>query len=266
MHPRRLLDPRLRLRPRRLALAAGADRRASSTPPGASAGGDFSTQVPDRGQRRVRRARARSSTRWPRQLEARLEELRRERARLQDAMRRIGEAVASNLDRDALLEIVVRTAVDGVGADGGPRDAARERAGRALSSARPRATSRAFRDGHPRRRGAALRVGQAGARRERRRPRALAHPLRARGRAERVLGLVSVARAGAAVLADERELFHYLAGQAARVDRERRPARDRPAPGGHRRADRPLQPPPLPGGVMAGGRARAALRAAARAW
>ena len=43
-----------------------------------------------------------------------------ERARLR-VDRRIGETFASNLDRDALLEIVVRTAVDGVGADGGPR-------------------------------------------------------------------------------------------------------------------------------------------------
>ena len=56
-----------------------------------------------------------------RQLEERLEELNQERARLQDAMRRIGETFASNLDREGLLEIVVRTAVDGVGGRRRPR-------------------------------------------------------------------------------------------------------------------------------------------------
>src|ERR687885_346263 len=53
------------------------------------------------------------------QLQERLEELSRERARLQEAMRRIGETFASNLDREGLLEIVVKTAVDGVGAEAG---------------------------------------------------------------------------------------------------------------------------------------------------
>ena len=53
------------------------------------------------------------------ELERRLAELTQERGRVQDSMRRLGEAVASNLDRDALLELVVRTAVDGVGADAG---------------------------------------------------------------------------------------------------------------------------------------------------
>src|SRR5437764_2681393 len=46
-------------------------------------------------------------------------QLREERTRVERSMRRLGEAVASNLDRDALLGIVVETAVDGVGADGG---------------------------------------------------------------------------------------------------------------------------------------------------
>ena len=52
-------------------------------------------------------------------LEDRLEELNQERAGLQMAMRRIGETFASNLDREALLEIVVGTAVDGIKADAG---------------------------------------------------------------------------------------------------------------------------------------------------
>ena len=54
-----------------------------------------------------------------RELERRLVELTQERGRVQDSMRRLGEAVGANLDRDALLELVLRTAVDGVGADAG---------------------------------------------------------------------------------------------------------------------------------------------------
>jgi diguanylate cyclase (GGDEF)-like protein len=53
------------------------------------------------------------------QLEARLAELREQRTRLESALRRVGETFASNLDRDALLEIALRTAVDGVGAQAG---------------------------------------------------------------------------------------------------------------------------------------------------
>ena len=51
-----------------------------------------------------------------RQLEARLDDLRRERGRLQEAIRRVGESFARGLDRVGVLEIVVQTAVDGVGA------------------------------------------------------------------------------------------------------------------------------------------------------
>ena len=54
-----------------------------------------------------------------RQLEARLEELQLERARLQETVRRVGESLGKGLDRDALLGIVVQTAVDGVGAECG---------------------------------------------------------------------------------------------------------------------------------------------------
>ena len=59
-----------------------------------------------------------------------------ERTRLQETVRRVGESIGKGLDRDALLGIVVQTAVDGVGAecgrvlmrdgaDGEPAEAAR---------------------------------------------------------------------------------------------------------------------------------------------
>jgi diguanylate cyclase (GGDEF)-like protein len=48
------------------------------------------------------------------QLEQRLEELQQERARLRESIHRIGQTFASNLDRPALLELALHTAVDAV--------------------------------------------------------------------------------------------------------------------------------------------------------
>ena len=80
--------------------------------------GDFSAKVPIRGRDEFA-ALGQEFNKMSSQLEAQLGELREQRARLERTMRRIGEASAANLDRDALLEIVARTAVEGVEADGG---------------------------------------------------------------------------------------------------------------------------------------------------
>ena len=80
--------------------------------------GDFSAQVPTAGRDEFA-ALGEEFNKMSGELERRLAELTQERGRVQSSMRRLGEAVASNLDRDALLELVVRTAVDGVGADAG---------------------------------------------------------------------------------------------------------------------------------------------------
>jgi len=53
------------------------------------------------------------------QLATRLEELSQEQARLREAIRRIGQSFASNLDRPALLELALKTAVDAVQASAG---------------------------------------------------------------------------------------------------------------------------------------------------
>jgi diguanylate cyclase (GGDEF)-like protein len=53
------------------------------------------------------------------ELSRRLDELSRERARLREAIRRIGHTFASSLDRPALLEVALKTAVDAVQASGG---------------------------------------------------------------------------------------------------------------------------------------------------
>ena len=53
------------------------------------------------------------------ELSRRMDELSRERARLREAIRRIGHTFASSLDRPALLELALTTAVDAVQASGG---------------------------------------------------------------------------------------------------------------------------------------------------
>jgi diguanylate cyclase (GGDEF)-like protein len=54
-----------------------------------------------------------------RQLQGRLDDLEQERARFRASIRRIGEAFASGLDRGALLELALRTAMDATHADRG---------------------------------------------------------------------------------------------------------------------------------------------------
>lgn len=172
--------------------------------------GDFSSKIPTSGADQFAQLGDEFNN-MSEQLEQRLEELSQERVRLELSLRRIGETFASNLDRDALLEIVVRTAVDAVAAQGG----------QAFMDGRPLTAV-----GAPTRPAAAadeverlvLRTGQPafadveGAH-------ALAHPLRqgpaAGPEADAIAGAICVWRVGKPFSNRERELFHYLAGQAA---------------------------------------------------
>jgi diguanylate cyclase (GGDEF)-like protein len=176
--------------------------------------GDFTAKVPIYGNDELA-ALGQEFNLMSGQLERRLEELRAEQGRLNQAMRRIGETFASNLDRNALLEIVLRTALDGTGAEGG-RAAVRDATGTpsilarvgeadALGTALAAAESESLRGGYP---GEANIDGAA----------ALAHPLWSSSDGDgppRVSGAVSVARRGGRFTEPERELFHYLAGQAS---------------------------------------------------
>jgi diguanylate cyclase (GGDEF)-like protein len=174
-------------------------------------GGKFDTKIPTVGKDEFAALGEEFNT-MAAQLEARLEELREERTRVERSMRRLGEAVASNLDRDALLGIVVETAVDGVGAAGG-RAAARtpdgtlsERvsSGRlmGLEAALGAAEQQAAATGEV----AEVNEGPASA---------LAHPLHGSDGGTEVLGVVSVGRMGRTFTPADRELFSYLAAQAA---------------------------------------------------
>jgi diguanylate cyclase (GGDEF)-like protein len=175
--------------------------------------GDFTVEVPTEGHDEFA-ALGEEFNKMSRQLEERLEELNQERGRLQDAMRRIGETFAANLDREGLLEIVVKTAVDGVGADAG-RASVRPNASApleqvaitgsvdGLEEAVRAAEAKVLETGEP---CEATVDGVA----------ALSHPMRRGDDVHaRVSGVVSVARRDRLFSVAERELFHYLAEQAA---------------------------------------------------
>jgi diguanylate cyclase (GGDEF)-like protein len=173
--------------------------------------GDFTAEVPTTGHDEFA-ALGEEFNKMSRQLAERLDELNQERGRLEEAMRRIGQTFASNLDRERLLDIVVQTAVDGVAAEAGRasvRPNARAplepvaRAGDvdALEEAVGVAEARVLETGVP----SEITVDGISA---------LSHPLR-RGDEPpgRVSGVVSVARRRP-FTSPERNLFHYLAEQA----------------------------------------------------
>ena len=174
--------------------------------------GDFSAKAPTVGHDEFAQL-GEEFNKMSRQLEARLEDLRKERIRVEGSMRRVGEAVASNLNRDALLRLVVSTAVEGVGADAGrvsvwsPARIALEELARVgnMNGLEPTVQSveaEALRSGNP----SEAKLGTASA---------IAHPLRAREGDAAVVGVVSIGRSGRNFTPADRDLLHYLAGQAS---------------------------------------------------
>lgn len=174
--------------------------------------GDFSAaaQIPATGHDEFAKL-GRAFIGMARQLDQRVDQLERERERVQSSLLRLGKAFAANLDRDTLVELVVESAVDGLTAD----------AGRALMPSGP--------DGSPETRGSfgavldswdvlgeverrALATG-ASASAEVGGLHAIAEPMQVE-RGDGPLGVISVARARA-FDPGERELLAYLTEQAA---------------------------------------------------
>jgi diguanylate cyclase (GGDEF)-like protein len=174
--------------------------------------GDFSVAVPAEGNDEFA-ALGQEFNSMARQLETRLEELQRERARLQEAIRRVGESFAAGLDRKNLLEVVVQTAVDGVGAAGG-RAMMRRSAGEQLDEVARSGDADLFRRALHAAETAVIDVGQI-AEIQVGGVSALAAPLGATEAGDQVSGIVSVARGDRAFTAGERELFAYLTNQAS---------------------------------------------------
>jgi diguanylate cyclase (GGDEF)-like protein len=165
--------------------------------------GDFSAKVPVAGNDEFA-ALGDEFNKMSAQLEARLEELSDQRVRLESSLQRVGEAFASNLDRDGLLELSSRTRV----VSGGPLEE-RARVGQVspFTKLLARVEAKVLDTHYPQEVEA-----EAGW--------ALAHPLQiadgARGSdgAMPVLGLITVARSDRAFTPTEKELFGYLSGQA----------------------------------------------------
>ena len=82
------------------------------------AGGDFSASIPASGRDEFGQL-GEEFNNMSIQLERRLGELEQERSRVRQAIRRIGEAFASGLDRDVLLQLALQTAMDATGAGRG---------------------------------------------------------------------------------------------------------------------------------------------------
>jgi diguanylate cyclase (GGDEF)-like protein len=171
--------------------------------------GDFSERVPVSGGDEMA-GLAGEFNRMSDRLSSQMDQLRRQRVEIENSVRRIGEAFASGLDRQALLAILVETAVASCEADyglvalsghvgaeaeaGEPSDALREVA---LT-----AEQHALREREP------LEVEQDGAF-------ALASSMGRIGPSEIPVGAMTVARTDRAFNNAERDVFLYLVTQAA---------------------------------------------------
>ena len=82
------------------------------------ASGDFSSPIKTEGRDEFAELGAEFNN-MSDQLKRRLDELSQERSRLRSVIQRIGQIFASNLDRQALLELALKTAIDAVEATGG---------------------------------------------------------------------------------------------------------------------------------------------------
>src|SRR5215217_4270717 len=174
--------------------------------------GDFSVQVPTEGNDEFA-ALGNEFNSMARQLETRLEELQLERARLQETVRRVGESLGKGLDRDALLGIVVQTAVDGVGAECG-RVVMRSGPNGLLAEAARAGNVTSYIAAVQAAESAALEAGEA-AETQISGANALARPLNAPEPEDGLLGVIPTPRPGRPFSQRQRELFEYLTNQAA---------------------------------------------------
>jgi len=179
--------------------------------------GDFKHPVPTHGSDEFALL-GREFNSMSEQLEAKIEELDRNRRELEETIRRVGAAFASGLDPQGIFELTLDTAIDACDADGGraiplahERIEAFQRGSDAATTKAALAAAEgvALRgDGHAQPApGRAAEAHSRGAH-------ALAVSIRAPHGGRDDVGLVSIAR-GREFGREERELFEYLAGQAA---------------------------------------------------
>jgi diguanylate cyclase (GGDEF)-like protein len=195
--------------------------------------GDFAQPVPTSGRDEFAQL-GREFNSMSEQLEAKIEELGRKREELEETIRRVGDAFATGLDRQGVVELAVQTAVDACEADAGRAfplergvfresragtwddslDAALEAAERAAFKIRPDVGSELLEqvapDAPPLAQRTSVPASADGAF-------ALAMPLRARlgsRTSPQYVGVVSIARRGREFSHPEEKLLEYLAAQA----------------------------------------------------
>jgi diguanylate cyclase (GGDEF)-like protein len=172
-------------------------------------GGDFSGEVPVSGRDEMA-GLATEFNRMSDRLAEQMDQLRKQRVEIEKSVRRIGEAFASGLDRQALLTILVETAVGTCEADYGlvalsGHVGAEAEAGEGADDVQEAALAAeqiALREAGP------VEVEEKGAY-------AFASSLGRIGQSQTPVGAMTIARAGRPFTATEREVFLYLVGQAA---------------------------------------------------
>jgi diguanylate cyclase (GGDEF)-like protein len=172
-------------------------------------GGDFSGEVPVTGKDEMA-GLASEFNKMSDRLSDQMDQLRRQRVEIEKSVRRVGEAFASGLDRQALLAILVETAVGTCEADYGlvalsGHVGAEAEAGtptEEVQEAALAAEQRALREAGP------VEVEEDGAY-------AFASSLGRIGQTATPVGAMTIARAGRPFNSTEREVFLYLVGQAA---------------------------------------------------
>ena len=171
--------------------------------------GDFSRMVPVEGDDEMA-ALAREFNKMSERLAGQMSELTRQREELDQSVRRLGAAFASGLDRGALLEIVIETALSSCTAETGrvsllDQIEPEARAGPEPDAELAEALERASRASIE-----AIDMCEA----EVSGARAIAIPLSPPGDQQAVLGTMAIARRGEGFSSGERDVFRYLVGQA----------------------------------------------------
>jgi diguanylate cyclase (GGDEF)-like protein len=172
--------------------------------------GDFSKEVPVQGRDEMA-GLASEFNKMSDRLTEQMDQLRSQRVEIERSVRRIGEAFAAGLERQALLGIVVETAVGACEAEYGlialsGRSGAEAEAGKpsaAMHEAALAAEERTLREPEE-----VVAAEAAGAR-------ALSGPLVRLGRPSDAIGAMTVVRTGEPFSAAQRDVFRYLLGQAS---------------------------------------------------
>jgi diguanylate cyclase (GGDEF)-like protein len=172
--------------------------------------GDFSRKVPVVGSDEMA-GLASEFNKMSGRLTAQMEALRRQQVEVDRSVRRIGEAFASGLDRQALLEVVVETALGACAAQYGTitlrgRDEAEAESGEASEAIK--AVASAAESEAIERDDLVAREHGGGAC-------ALGSPVRRLGESPASVGAMTVAREGEAFNRAERDVFLYLVGQVS---------------------------------------------------